>query len=137
MYAGFCFGVGGFPVIECRTANSASVLNFLRISLNLTADGVEQAAALLHPSMLSCLLMHSFCFVLHPSIIITCLLHPSIITYLLTQITQNCASLGILDFRDSGIFLKLRIPGFLDGIPNRHKLGFIKLGIPDLRDSHC
>ena len=42
-----CFGVGGFPVIERRTANSASVLNFLIISINLAADGVEQAAALL------------------------------------------------------------------------------------------
>ena len=47
MYAGFCFGVGGFPVKECRTANSASILNFLRISINLAADGVEPGAALL------------------------------------------------------------------------------------------
>ena len=47
-----CFGVGGFPVIECRTANSASVLNFLIISINLAADGVEQAAALLRALLL-------------------------------------------------------------------------------------
>ena len=52
MYAGFCFGVGGFPVIECRTANSASALNFLRISVNLGADEVEQAAALLRALLL-------------------------------------------------------------------------------------
>ena len=52
MYIGFCFGVGGFPVIECRTATSASVLNFLRISTNLAADGVEQAVALLRALLL-------------------------------------------------------------------------------------
>ena len=52
MYAGFCFGVGGFPVKECKTANSASILNFLRTSINLAADGVEPAAALLLPSEL-------------------------------------------------------------------------------------
>ena len=52
MYAGFCSGVGGFPVIGCRTANSASVLNFLRIFINLAADGVEQAAALLRALLL-------------------------------------------------------------------------------------
>ena len=52
MYAGFCFGVGGFPVKECRTANSASILNFLRISINPAADGVEQAAALLRALLL-------------------------------------------------------------------------------------
>ena len=39
MYASFCFGVGGFPVIECRTANSASVLNFLRISIKARGGG--------------------------------------------------------------------------------------------------
>ena len=38
--------------------------------------------------------------------------HPSIITCLLTQITQNYAYSGIPDFKDSGFFL--------DGIPNRH-----------------
>ena len=86
MYAGFCFGVGGFPVKECRNANSASILNFLRISINhwltmvailqlkafklivyfvsftvviftilninLAADGVEPAAALLRALLL-------------------------------------------------------------------------------------
>ena len=52
MYVGFCFGAGGFPVIECRTANSASVLNFLRISINLAADVVEQAAVLLRALLL-------------------------------------------------------------------------------------
>ena len=52
MYTGFCFGVGGFPVKECRTANSASILNFLRISINLATDGVEQAAALLRVLLL-------------------------------------------------------------------------------------
>ena len=52
MYAGFCFGVGGFPVKECRTANAASILNFLRISINPAVDGVEQAAALLRALLL-------------------------------------------------------------------------------------
>ena len=52
MYAGFCFGVGGFPVKECRTANSASILNFLRIFINLAADGVKQAATLLRSLVL-------------------------------------------------------------------------------------
>ena len=52
MYAGFCFCVGGFPVKECRTTNSASILNFLRISINLAADGVEQAAELLRALLL-------------------------------------------------------------------------------------
>ena len=43
-HAGFSFCASGFPVIECKTPNSASVLNLFRLTINLASDGVEQTA---------------------------------------------------------------------------------------------